>query len=148
MSSGGRGNSDNGNRNPGRVPVCADNASRRRRMNIEDMLNPSEECSNPDQQPESSESYQSGRTVSRHPTSLQGNRPSRTGLHSHEANASARSREDSRTPNGGRGSGSPEVPSRTRPSRPDYTNEQEHFIWYLRIDVRTCRHKDVPTLEP
>lgn len=134
-----------GNRTPGLVPAYADTTSRRRSMNIEDMLNPSDENTRQHQQPQSRRS-EAGRTVSRNPRtapcSLQSNRATRPGPHSHGANASA-SRGGSRPPpiqgQRSRGSGSPDVPSRTRAFRPTYTNEEEHFIWYLRIDVRICQ---------
>lgn len=131
-----------GNRNPGLVPAHADTTSRHRSMNIEDMLNPSDEDTRRYQQPQSSRSSDAGRTVSRNPGSLQGNRAPRSGTHSHGASASARSRGGSRPqPRRGqrsRGSGSPDPPLQTRSPRPDYTEEQEYFIWYLRIDVRIC----------
>lgn len=127
-----------GNRNPALVPAYADTTSRRRSMNIEDMLNPSEENPRRYEQPQSSKSYEAGRTGSGNPGSPQDIRAPRSVPHSHGANASARSRGGSRPPP--RGSGSPDIPSQTRHFRPGYTGEQEHFIWYLRIDVCICQH--------
>lgn len=146
-----------GNRNPGHIPAHTD-TSRRRSMNIEDMLNPSDETTRPYHQPQSRRS-EAGRTVSRNPRivsgSLQGNRAPRYGSHSHGPNGSARPRAGGRPPptqgQRSRGSGSPDVPSRTRAFRPAYNDEEEHFIWYLRIDVRICPfRKSWPdlTLEP
>ena len=117
--------SSHGIRNPGLVPANADTTSRRRSMNIEDMLNPSDENTRPEQQPRSPRSYKTGRT-------------SKSGPLSYRAKASARSQGGSRPPPRGKGSGSPDIPSRTRAFRPGYTDEQELFIWYLRIDVRIC----------
>ena len=139
--------SSHSSRNPVPVPAYADMTSGRRSMNIEDILNPSDDNSKRFQQPQSSRSYDAGRTVPRNPGSPPGNRAPRSGPHSHEANASARSRGGSRAPPPHRGSGSPDVPSRTRAFRPGYTDEQEHFIWYLRIDVRIVFLPDL-TLEP
>lgn len=128
-----------GNRNPGPFPVSADTTSRRRGMNIEEILNPSDEDTRPSQQPQNSRSYEAETTVSRNPGSLQGNRVPGSGPRSHGANAPTRSRGSSRPRPRSRGSGSPEAPSRTRAFRPDYTCEEEHFIWYLRNDVCICR---------
>lgn len=133
--------SSHGNRNPGLVPASADTTSIRRGMNIEEILNPSDDDSRRYQQPQSSGSYEAGRIVSRNPGSLQGDRVPGSGPRSHGANASARSRGISRPRPRSRGSESPDVPSRTRAFRPDYTCEEEHFIWYLRNDVRIRRHK-------
>ncbi len=119
--------SGHGHRNTGLIPGYADMTSGRRSMNIEDILNPSEENTRRHQQPQSSRSYDAG---------TQGNRAPRSGPHSHRANGSARSRGGSRPPPPHMGSRSSDVPSRTRAFRPGYTDEQEHFIWYLRIDVR------------
>lgn len=105
-----------GSRNPGPVRGYADTTSTRRSMNIEDILNPCDE------------------DTKRSPGSLQGNRAPRFGQHSHAADTSARSLECSRPPPPHRGSGSPDVPSRTRAFRPAYSDEEQHFIWYLRID--------------
>ena len=143
-------NQDNshGDRNPGLVPAYADTTSRRRSMNIEDILNPSDENTRRYEQSQSSASYQAGRTGSRNHGSSQGTRAPRSGPHSHGANASARSRGGPRPP---KGPGSPDVPPRTRDFRPSYTEEQEHFIWYLRIDVRICQYQNPwpdLTLEP
>lgn len=135
--------SSHGNPNSGIVPTYADTTSRRRSMNIEDMLNHSDEDTRRYQQPQFRRS-EAGRTVFRNPRtipgSLQGNRAPRSGPQSHGANASARSRGGSHPPpTQGRGSASPDVPSRTRAARPAYSNEEKHFIWYLRIDVRIYR---------
>lgn len=98
-------------------------------MNIEDMLNPSEENTGQEQQPQSPRSYKAGKT-------------SRSGTSSHKAKATVRSQGGGSRPlpRGG-GSGSPDMPSRTRAFRPGYTDEQELFIWYLRIDVRIADAK-------
>ena len=130
--------SSHGNRNPGPFPTSVDSTSRRRGMNIEEILNPSDEDTRPYQQPQISRSYEAETMVSRNPGSLQGNRVPGSGPRSHGANASTRSRGSSRPRPRSRGSGSPEAPSRTRAFRPDYTCEEEHFIWYLRNDVRLC----------
>ena len=130
--------SSHGNRNPDPVPASADTTSRSRGMNIEEILNPSDEGTRPYQEPQISRSYEAETTVSRNPGSLQGNRVPGSGPRSYGANASTRSRGSSRPRPRSRGSGSPEVPSRTRAFRPDYTCEEEHFIWYLRNDVRIC----------
>ena len=114
--------SGQGIRYPGPVPTYADTTSRRRSMNIEDMLNPSDENTRREQQPKSPSSYKAGKT-------------SRSGPTSHRAKASARHQGGSRPSPRGSGSGSPDIPSRTRAFRPGYTDEQELFIWYLRIDV-------------
>lgn len=134
--------SSHGNRNVGFVPASADTTSRRRNMNIEDMLNPSDESTIRHQQPQSSNSYEAGGTVSRNPHSLQGSRVPRSGRHSHGVNASAGSRQGSHPPSvrRSRGSRTPDVPPRTRGFRPAYSTEEGHFIWYLRLDVRICRH--------
>ena len=130
--------SNHGNRNPGPFPTSVDTTSRRRGMNIEEILNPSDEDTRPYQQPQISRSYEAETMASRNPGSLQGNRVPGSGPRSHGANASTRSRGSSRPRPRSRGSGSPEAPSRTRAFRPDYTCEEEHFIWYLRNDVRLC----------
>ena len=114
-------------RNPALVPAYGETTSRRRSMNIEDMLNPSDENTRREQQPQSPRSYKASK-------------PSRSGPPSHRAKASARSQAGSRPPPRGRGPGSPDIPSRTRAFRPGYTDEQELFIWYLRIDVRICKN--------
>lgn len=129
------------NQQPAFIPAYADTTSRRRVMNIENILNPSDENTRRHQQPRSSESYEAGGTAYKNHGFIQGNRAPRSGPYSHGANASARSRGDSGPPPPHKGSGLPDVPSRTRAFRPSYTNEEEHFIWYLRIDVRICRHK-------
>ena len=133
--------SNHGNQQPGFGPAYADSTSRHRVMNIENILNPSEENTRRHQQPGSSGSYEAGRTAYRNSGFIQGNRALRSGSHSHRANASARSRGDYGPPPPCRGPGMPDVPSRTRAFRPSYTDEEEHFIWYLRIDVRICRRK-------
>lgn len=115
--------SSHGFRNPCPAPANADTPLRRRSMNIEDMLNPSDENTGRDQQPQSPKPYKAGKT-------------SKSGPLSNRAKASARSQGGPRPPPRGKGSGSPEIPSRTRAFRPGYTDEQELFIWYLRIDVR------------
>ena len=129
--------SSHGNRNPALVPAYAETTSRRRIMNIEDVLNPSDEGTRRYQQPQSSGSYEPARTVSENSRSLQGNRPPTSGPQSHGASASASSRGGHRAPQGqrGRGIGAPDIPSQTRSFRPPYTSEEEHFIWYLRLDV-------------
>lgn len=135
-----------GNRNLGLVPAHADTMSRCRSMNIEDILNPTDEDTGSCHQPQSRRS-EAEKTVSRNPRtvsgSLQGNRAPRSGPHSHGTHASARSRAGYRPPptqgQRSRGLGSPDVPSRTRAFRPAYNDEEEHFIWYLRIDVCICR---------
>ena len=114
-----------GIRNPSLVPAYTETTSRRRRMNIEDILNPSDENTTREQQPQSPRSYKAART-------------SKSGPPSNRAKATARSQGASRPPPRGRGSGSPEIPSRSRAFRPGYTDEQELFIWYLRIDVRVA----------
>ena len=108
------------------VPAYTNTTSRRRSMNIEDMLNPSDEVPTREQQPQSPRSYRAARTP-------------KSGLPSHRAKASSRSQGASRPPP--RGNGSPEIPPRTRAFRPGYTDEQELFIWYLRIDVRIYRRR-------
>ena len=133
--------SSHGNQQPGLVPAYADTTSRRRTMNIEDILNPSDENTRRHQQPRSSGSYEAERTAYRNHGSILGNRAPRSGPHSQGGNATARSRGGSGHLPPHRGSGLPDVPLRTRPFRPSYTDEEEHFIWYLRIDVRICRHK-------
>lgn len=110
-------------RNPGLVPANAETPSRRRSMNIEDMLNPSDESTRTEQQPQSPRSYKAGKA-------------SKSGPLIYRSKASAKSQGSSRPPPRGRGAGSPDIPSRTRAFRPGYTDEQELFIWYLRIDVR------------
>ena len=135
-----------GNQNPGPVAAHADTMSRYRSMNIEDILNPIDENTRSHQQPRSRRS-EADKMVSRNPRTvagpLQGNRAPRSGPHSHGTNASARSRAGYRRPptqgQRTRGLGSPDVPSRTRAFRPAYNDEEEHFIWYLRIDVCICR---------
>ena len=117
--------SSHGIRTPDLVPVNTDTTSRRRSMNIEDMLNPSDESTGQEQQPQSPKSYKTGKT-------------SKPGPVSYRAKPSPRSQGGSRPPPRARGSGSPDIPSRTRAFRPGYTDEQELFIWYLRIDVRIC----------
>ena len=117
-------------RNPGLVPANAETTSRRRSMNIEDMLNPSDQNTTPEQQPQSPRSSKAGKA-------------SKSGPLIYRAKASAKSQGSSRPPPKGRGSGSPDIPSRTRAFRPGYTDEQELFIWYLRIDVRIWWH-DIP----
>ena len=115
--------SSHGIRNPGPVPANADTTTRRRSMNIEDMLNPSDESPGREQQPQSPQSYKTVKTP-------------KPGALSYKAKASSRSQGGSRPSPRGGGSGSPDMPSRTRAFRPGYTDEQELFIWYLRIDVR------------
>lgn len=127
-------NSSHGVRNPVLVPADTDTTSRRRSMNIEDILNPSDENPTRKQQPESPKSVKDDKKVPRKPGSPQGYRHPRSGPLSPKAKASARSQGGSRPPPRGRGSGSPENPSRTRAFRPGYTEEEEMFIWYLRID--------------
>ena len=125
--------SNYGVRDPSHVPAYTDTTERRRSMNIEDMLNPSDDITTREQLPQSPRSYKAARS-------------SKPGPLSHRAKASARSQGGSRPPprvSGVRGPGSPEIPSRTRAFRPGYTDEQELFIWYLRIDVRIC-HRDIP----
>ena len=109
-------------RNSGPVPAFSETTSRRRSMNIEDMLNPSDESTRREQQPQSPRSYKAGKS-------------SRPGSSTHKAKASSRSQGGPRPPNRGKSLGSPDIPARTRAFRPGYTDEQELFIWYLRIDV-------------
>lgn len=155
MYSGGRGDGDrrtrsnsqdstHGNQPPGSVPAYADTTSRRHIMNIEDILNPADENTRGHQQPRSSRPYDAGRTAYRSQGFVQGHRAPRSGPHSHGANAYARSRGDSGPPSLNRGSGPPDVPPRTRAFRPSYTDEEEHFIWYLRIDVGISSESRIP----
>ena len=80
----------------------------RRSMAIQNMLNPSDEEVRP-----------SG-NLSRAPVSHQSKKSPRSSTHTRRSSTSQ--------------SGSPEIVQKTQAFRPAYSTEEQHFIWYLRID--------------
>lgn len=121
-----------------------DTTPRRRRMTIQDMLNPAgdDERHFSGSQSSLSSSEDDRRSPGNHrhlPIPRPENRARRPGTHSHRSTnlhvsgsgrrRSGQSRQSSRSP-----SSSSDVEPRTRPFRPAYTTEEVHFLWYLRID--------------
>ena len=135
------------NRTAALAPHQSDATSMRRRMAIQDILNPSDEEVRPYSQSQPSDSDEDGGSMSRpsrtidisprtYMASRSRSRSDRAGTAS--SRSRGRSRSPSSSPSTGRKrsteSASSDVPPRSRPFRPPYTDEQMLFIWYLRID--------------
>ena len=118
-----------------------DAISRRRSMTIQDMLNPSDEEVKHSPQTTSSqfssdEDLRPSANHSRTPVSRQSKKSPRSDTHARRS-ASYTSKDGSRRPSRRptrSPSSSPEIAQKTRAFRPAYSTEEQHFIWYLRID--------------
>ena len=119
-----------------------DATSRRRSMTIQDMLNPSDEEVRQSPQTTSSqfssdEDIRPSGNISRAPVSRQSKKSPRSGTHARRSSTSHTSKDGSRRPSRRptrSPSSSPEITQKTRAFRPAYSTEEQHFIWYLRID--------------
>ena len=132
-----------------------------RSMTIQDMLNPSDEDVRQSPQTMSSQFSSDGdirpsRNLSRAPVSRQSKKSPRSVTHARRSSTSQTSKDGSRRPSRRPArslSSSPEIAQKTRAFRPAYSTEEQHFIWYLRIDrgylwpdlsdaFRFCRNRD------